>query len=134
MKKKAEEDARNNEALEEYKKKMSRETEAYQAQMDEVRAINERLEKSRKKLQAEVDDAEQDLLLTRCIEESIKTFSTHVECWFYLDSAACEGRGRAAEEDNRGRHQGARTHAQEYPETSPEQLRISEETIKYRLD
>ena len=85
-------------------------------------------------VQAEVDDAEQDLLLTRCIEESIKTFSTHVECWFYLDSAACEGRGRVAEEDTRGRHQRARTHAQEYPETSPEQLRISEETIKYRLD
>ena len=53
------------------------------------------------------------------------TLSTHVKCRFYLDSAASEGRGDEAEEDTRGRHQGSRTHAQEYLETSPEMLGIS---------
>lgn len=61
VKKKAEEDARNNEALEEYKKKVGREMETYQGQLEEARAANERLEKSRRKLQEEVDDANMEL-------------------------------------------------------------------------
>lgn len=61
MRKKAEEDARNNEALDEYKKKSTREMETLQAQLEETRAAADRLDKSRKKLQAEVDDCNMEL-------------------------------------------------------------------------
>lgn len=61
VKRKAEEDARNNEALEEYKKKVARDMEAMSQQLEEARATNDRLEKSRKKLQAEVDDAQMEI-------------------------------------------------------------------------
>lgn len=61
VKKKAEEEAKNNEALEEYKKKVARETEAYMAQLEDARNAGDRLEKSRRKLQEEVDDANMEL-------------------------------------------------------------------------
>lgn len=54
MKRKAEEDLANNEALEEYKKKTQREVEQLYTQLEETRANADRLDKSRKKLQAEV--------------------------------------------------------------------------------
>ena len=56
LKRKAEEDMANNEALEEYKKKAAREMDQLQAQVDEARANAERMDKSRKKLQAEVSN------------------------------------------------------------------------------
>lgn len=61
VKKKAEEDAKNNEALDEYKKKAQREMETLQAQLEEMAANADRLDKSRRKLQAEVDDANMEL-------------------------------------------------------------------------
>ena len=61
MKKKAEEEKLNNEALEEYKKKVARDTDGYQQQLEEARAICDRLEKSKKKLQAELDDANMEI-------------------------------------------------------------------------
>lgn len=54
MKRKAEEDMQNNEALQEYKKKNIRDMEVVQGHIDEAHATNERLEKSRRKAQAEV--------------------------------------------------------------------------------
>ena len=56
LKRKAEEDMANNEALEEYKKKAAREMDQLQAQVDEARANADRMDKSRKKLQAEVSN------------------------------------------------------------------------------
>jgi len=56
IRKKAEEDAKNNEALEEYRKKVAREMEVYQVQLDDARAQADRAEKSRRKLQEEVGD------------------------------------------------------------------------------
>ena len=57
LKRKAEEDLANNEALEEYKKKAAREMEQLQAQLDEARSNSDRMDKSRRKLQAEVGTA-----------------------------------------------------------------------------
>ena len=54
VKKKAEEDMANNEALEEYKKKVGREMETLQQTLEENRATQDRLDKSKRKLQAEV--------------------------------------------------------------------------------
>ncbi|KAK3797476.1 hypothetical protein RRG08_049307 [Elysia crispata] len=56
IKKKAEEDMANNEALEEYKKKAARDAESLMQQIEEARVAADRAEKSRRKLQAEVDD------------------------------------------------------------------------------
>ena len=54
VKKKADEDMANNEALEEYKKKVGREMEQLQTQLEEGKIMSDRLDKSKKKLQAEV--------------------------------------------------------------------------------
>ena len=54
IKKKAEEDMANNEALEEYKKKAARDAESLMQQIEEARVAADRAEKSRRKLQAEV--------------------------------------------------------------------------------
>ena len=61
VKKKAEEELRNNEALEEYKKKVARDMETMSQQLEESRATNDRLEKVRRKLQAENDDAQMEI-------------------------------------------------------------------------
>ena len=61
VKKKAEEELRNNEALEEYKKKVARDMETLSQELEESRATNDRLEKDRRKLQAEVDDAQMEI-------------------------------------------------------------------------
>ena len=70
LKRKAEEDLANNEALEEYKKKAAREMDQLQAQVDEARANTDRTDKSRKKLQAEVRASS----LCRCLS-SVCLFS-----------------------------------------------------------
>ena len=54
VKKKAEADAANNEALEEFKKKAARDMDNLLAQLEEAHSQNERVDKSRKKLQSEV--------------------------------------------------------------------------------
>ena len=52
--KKAKEDLQNNEVLEEYKKKTSREIQDLSTALEESRASQDRMDKSKRKLQAEV--------------------------------------------------------------------------------
>ena len=61
VKKKAEDEAEQAAILEESKKKLAKDLEALQRQVDELLIINDKLEKSKKKIAAELEDATIDL-------------------------------------------------------------------------
>lgn len=60
-KKKAEEEAENVLQLEESRKKLLKDVEILQRQVEELQAVNDKLDKSKKKLQAELEDSNIDL-------------------------------------------------------------------------
>lgn len=60
-KKKGEEEAEQATILEESKKKLAKDLEALQRQVEELTVINDKLEKSKKKIAAELEDANIDL-------------------------------------------------------------------------